>query len=222
MFDRLVLNTTCADKVHTSEAVPCLRTVAFEEINRAVNISGIGPWVPVMDGDFIQDYPTNQLRDGRFVKAPVLIGSNSDEGAYFRGLRGNANVTILNTDQDFKDMVRPVFSDKVKKTTGKSIDELVEELALVYPNIQSVGIPSLAKWPVVINESTPELQYLGLQNRRGNAFGGDATNIAWRRQSNIYWSSHNIPNWSFRFDATPDGIPANVSSAHFLEVSLRV
>lgn len=220
-FDRLVTNTSCAATVGTAKAISCLKGVSFDEINKAVNVSGIGPWVPVMDGDFIQDFPSNQFRDGRFVQVPVLIGSNSDEGAYFRGLRGNANVTILNTDEDFKAMVRPVFSDKVPETTGKTINQLVEELAVAYPNIQSVGIPNLESWPVVITETTPDLKYLGLQNRRGNAFGGDAINIAWRRKSSIFWSDHGIPNWSYRFDATPDGIPANVSSAHFLEASQR-
>lgn len=211
-------NTSCADTVGTSGAVPCLSTLPFDEINNAVNVSRIGPWVPVMDGDFIQDYPSNQFRDGRFVQVPILIGSNTDEGGYFRGLRGNANISILNTDDDFKAMVRPIFADNVKDTTGKSIDELVDELALLYPNIQSVGIPNLQSWPVAIDENTPDLQYTGLQDRRGNALGGDTTNIAWRRKSNIFWSDHGIPNWSYRFDATPDGIPPNVSAAHFLEV----
>lgn len=173
----------------------------------------------MLDGDFIQDYPTNQFREGRFLKVPVLIGSNTDEGAYFRGLGGNAKVKILNSDDDFKEMVRPMLPDNVESTSGKTVDALVEELATVYPNIQSVGIPNLRSWPVVIDENTPDLQYLGLQDRRGNAFGGDVVNIAWRRKSSKVWSDHGIPNWSYRFDATPDGIPPNVSAAHFLEVS---
>lgn len=115
-------------------------------------------------------------------------------------------------------MVRPIFASNVKETSGKTADELIEELAVAYPNIQSVGIPNIKAWPVVIDENTPDLEYLGLQDRRGNALGGDSTNIAWRRKSNIYWSDHGIPNWSYRFNAVPDGIPANVSAAHFLDV----
>lgn len=218
-FDRLVRNTSCAATVGTPEAIPCLQAAPFDEINNAVNKSGISNWAPVLDGDFIQDYPSNQFRDGRFVKVPILIGSNTDEGAYFRGLRGNANVSILNTDDDFRAMVRPAFPEWVERTTGKSVDRLVDELALLYPNVQSVGIPNLQSWPEVIDQDTPGLEYLGLQDRRGNAFGGDSTNIAWRRGSNIYWAKHGIPNWSYRFDARPDGILPNVSAAHFLEVS---
>ncbi|KAF9875156.1 putative lipase 2 protein [Colletotrichum karsti] len=218
-FDRLVANTSCAETVGTPDAIPCLQNVPFEEINNAVNVSGIAHWSPVMDGDFIQDYPTNQFRDGRFVKVPVLIGANTDEGGYFRGLRGNANVSILNTDDDFKTMVRPIFAADVEETSGKTAKQLVEELAAVYPNIQSVGIPNLVAWPEVIDKNNPDVKYWGLQNRRGNAFGGDITNIAWRRRSNMYWSQHGIPNWSYRFDAVPDGIPPNVSAAHFLEIA---
>ena len=222
LFDRLVQNTSCAATVGTSDAIPCLRHVPFEEINHAVNVTGIGPWAPVMDGDFIQDYPTNQFRDGRFVQVPILIGSNSDEGAYFRGIKGNANVDILNTDDDFRAMIAPMFdnNDNVTALTGKTVNQLLEELMLVYPNIQSVGIPSLDSWPLVIDQNTPDLQYLGLQDRRGNSFAGDYLNIASRRSSSIYWSEHGIPNWSYRFDATPDGITPNVSSQHFAEVSL--
>ncbi|CAO2658283.1 Nn.00g060060.m01.CDS01 [Neocucurbitaria sp. VM-36] len=221
LFDRLVQNTSCAGTVGTSDAIPCLRNAPFEEINRAVNVTGIGPWAPVMDGDFIQDYPTNQFRDGRFVQVPILIGSNSDEGAYFRGIKGNANVDILNTNDDFRAMIAPMFdnNDNVTALTGKTMNQLLEELILVYPNIQSVGIPSLESWPQVIDQNTPDLQYLGLQDRRGNSFAGDYLNIASRRTANIYWSGHDIPNWSYRFDATPDGITPNVSAQHFAEVA---
>ncbi|KAF2108077.1 carboxylesterase [Lophiotrema nucula] len=221
VFDRLVNATSCTATVGTAQAIKCLKDVPTEELNHAINATGNTLWAPVFDGDFIQDYPSNQFRDGRFVRVPILIGCNSDEGAYFRGINGNANVTILNTDADFEAMVLPMFdtNDKVLASTGKTVDQLLGEITTSYPNIQSVGIPNLVAWPEVVNQDTPDLQYLGLQDRRGNAFGGDYTNIAWRRSSNIYWSKHQIPNWSYRFDARADGILPNVSAQHFGEVA---
>nr|AJP62555.1 carboxylesterase [Oxya chinensis] len=38
------------------------------------------PWAPVIDGNFIQEYPINKLRTGRYSKVPILVGYTSGEG----------------------------------------------------------------------------------------------------------------------------------------------
>jgi hypothetical protein len=63
-YDNLVRNTSCASLVGTRDSLDCLRNVPLEELNYAINITGVGPWGPVLDGDFIADYAANQLARG--------------------------------------------------------------------------------------------------------------------------------------------------------------
>ena len=41
------------------------------------------PFAPVVDGDFIADYPINLLQRGEIKMAPLLAGSNYDEANFF-------------------------------------------------------------------------------------------------------------------------------------------
>ena len=41
------------------------------------------PFVPVLDGAFLDEMPEDALRNGHFKHAPILLGSNKDEGNYF-------------------------------------------------------------------------------------------------------------------------------------------
>jgi len=60
LYANLTSTTGC-----NSASVPleCLRTLPFEELNSALNITdtwiagtSLGPWISVIDGDFLQDY----------------------------------------------------------------------------------------------------------------------------------------------------------------------
>jgi carboxylesterase type B len=217
-FDSLVKNTSCASTVGTSEAITCLRDAPFEEINTALNVTGIKPWPPVLDYDFVADYPANQIANEKFVHVPVIIGCNTDEGTSFGPGRG-PNDGPVNTDSDFAYAVGNMISPNVTNSTGKSVDEIVGEIAALYPNIQSIGIPSLKSWPVVITNQTEDVESLGLQYRRINALAGDYTFHYARRRSNIAWSDAGLPSYAYRFDVTVNGMPEYVSATHFQEVS---
>lgn len=41
------------------------------------------PFAPIVDGAFLDETPQKSLRDGRFKKTDILMGSNTDEGNYF-------------------------------------------------------------------------------------------------------------------------------------------
>lgn len=43
----------------------------------------IGYFLPVIDGNFSRDYLYNQLSRGEFVKVPVMVGVDTDEGSMF-------------------------------------------------------------------------------------------------------------------------------------------
>lgn len=173
-YDLLVSNTSCASTAAnntSSSSLDCLRALPFAELDAALNGTDATPWAPMLDGDFIADYPTNLLAAGRFPRVPVLIGTNQDEGSAFGVARG-PNDTAVDTDAEMAWAVASVLGAQAPTWAGASADELVREALLLYPDIQAVGIPSLDKFAAIVpgDEVATEL---GLQYRRTAAFFGD-------------------------------------------------
>jgi carboxylesterase type B len=55
----------------SGSALACLRGLSADAFNSSV----VGTsWMPVIDGDFVPDYPTKQLSEGKFVQVPLLLG----------------------------------------------------------------------------------------------------------------------------------------------------
>jgi acetylcholinesterase len=171
-YNILVTNTSCASTVNTSASLDCLRTLPFAEINAALNGTAAAPWPPVLDGDFIADYPSRQTADGRFVHVPILIGSNSDEGTAFGTGRGPGGGGV-NTDAEMAGATAASFGPEAANETGKAVGELVDELLYLYPDIQAVGIPSLQTYPEVILPGSALARLVGAQYRRTGALFGD-------------------------------------------------
>ncbi|UNI14564.1 hypothetical protein JDV02_001181 [Purpureocillium takamizusanense] len=214
-YEKLVRNTSCAPLVGTVRSLDCLRRAPLAELNYALNVSKIGPWPPVLDGDFFQDFPTNQLSNGKFRQVPVLIGSNTDEGTAF----GNPTAVFghpVNSDEDLR---RGLQKRLVSKQTTAEINGLVDELLFLYPNIQSVGIPSLKTWPHVIQPNDSYAKTLGTQYRRNTAIYGDLTIHYMRRRASLAWFKHGLPSYAYRFDVTVNGLPPSIGASHFQEVA---
>lgn len=74
------------DRKKLSETVDCLREkdakVLVENEWGTLGICEF-PFVPVVDGAFLDETPQRSLATGRFKKTDILTGSNSEEGYYF-------------------------------------------------------------------------------------------------------------------------------------------
>ncbi|KAH7342187.1 Alpha/Beta hydrolase protein [Rhexocercosporidium sp. MPI-PUGE-AT-0058] len=210
-YNLLVTNTSCSSTLNSipDTTLSCLRALPFTKLNGALNIPRnrfIFPFAPTIDGDFIATYPSVQLSQGNFVKVPLLIGANSDEGSSFGARYGAPNTTaqflsILNT----VNLISP-------SSTAASI------LAAVYPAIPALGIPSLTTYPD-LGPSSSLVKQFGTQARRLFAYFGDITVIAPRRASSLAWSASNVPSYAYRFDVTVNGIPRSSGATHFQEVA---
>ncbi|RSL44922.1 hypothetical protein CEP54_014488 [Fusarium duplospermum] len=219
VYDALVGNvTSCANLVGKPESLECLRKAPFEEINHALNVSSVGPWPPVLDNDFIADYPANQVANGDFPKIPILVGANSDEGSAFGSGKG-PNGGGVNTDDEMRDAIANIIPADVEVHSGKSVDELVDELMTLYPNDQSVGVPSLGTWSHVIEPNDTFAQALGAQYRRTAALFGDFSMQYQRRRANKAWAKHGLPSYTYRFNVTVNGLPPFTGATHFQEVA---
>ncbi|KAM3542043.1 hypothetical protein ARSEF1564_005075 [Beauveria bassiana] len=135
----LLLNTTgcsCA-----ADVLGCLRRAPTASINQASNIV---PFYPTVDGDFLPDYSIALLQQNRFLKVPLLTGSNRNEGATLTQLR---MTRPFDTDDDFAQFVRASMQ-------GWSIDNsTIQNWARLYQ--EEVDTPSVAGLGAVSPNSEP-------------------------------------------------------------------
>ncbi|THZ34329.1 alpha/beta-hydrolase [Aureobasidium pullulans] len=87
-FDHFASITGCGS---AANRLACIRTLEISALQKG-NVAGTYPgqsmssqytWTPVVDGDFIQDYPLRLYQDGKFVKVPLIVGDVLDEGTIF-------------------------------------------------------------------------------------------------------------------------------------------
>jgi triacylglycerol lipase len=150
----------------------------------------------VVDGDFITASGSSLLQKGKFVKVPILIGTNFDEGTEFAP-QG------INTTAQFTQYVRSVG---VSKQAVRTVERL-------YSNDPTVGIPSTLK-------SIPEraLARLGKQYKRVAAFSGDVYQHAGRRFTTKSWARRHVPVWSYHWNVLVENVSPARGAGHFQEV----
>ncbi|KIL88859.1 lipase 1 [Fusarium avenaceum] len=158
------------------------------------------------------------LENGRFNKVPILIGANTDEGASF-GVGRRPNGGNVDTDDETREAIATIIPPEAEKNTGKTVSELVDELMEVYPNDQSIGIPSLDSWPHIIKPGDPYASQFGAQYRRSAALFGDHLMQYQRRRANKAWDKHGVPSYVYRFNIRPNGQPPHAGVGHFQEVA---
>ncbi|KAF3019399.1 hypothetical protein E8E14_012415 [Neopestalotiopsis sp. 37M] len=203
LYTNLTTSTGCAATNATTSPLECLRSLPFEKLNAALNITdtwisgtGLGPWVAVMDGDFLQDYQSTQIAEGRFVQVPVLYGTNTDEGTAI-GPSG------INTDAEFRAAV----------AEGGPDDATVAAIEVLYPNVPGIGIPAAHALT-----AAEEAAY-GSQWKRVAASFGDVVEHMPRRALVSACARANVTAYSYRFNVMPAGLPAAVGATHYQEVA---
>lgn len=200
IYNELLARSSCANATSPFE---CLQQVPEDKLNTAINSttssfrSTLASFGPYIDGDFIADYGSKQLADGRFVKVPILDGANSDEGSAFSP-RG------INTTEDF-------YRSLVNGTSPVPAD-FAEKVLKAYPDDTSVNV--IAN----LGDTRPGAPY-GAQYRRSASYFGDYAFIAPRRQTCKTWAANSLPAYCYRFNAIPAGLPAEIGVTHFQEVS---
>lgn len=87
-FDRIIQRVGCTAAYGKDTAMSCLRGKDMATL-QALNIAAAFPgrtappnplfyWTPCVDGDFIQDLPYVLFETGRFLKVPVMFGTDTD------------------------------------------------------------------------------------------------------------------------------------------------
>lgn len=100
---RLASTLGCDGNLSDAEVVQCLRLVNAHVFfqNEFSVVKGIVqfPFLPVIDGFFLTESPSEYLRRGRFKKTPLLLGSNANEGTWFLVYEDTENFSIHENKQ---------------------------------------------------------------------------------------------------------------------------
>ena len=115
-YQALLAAANCTDALNT---LACLRAAPFEALDTTfAKLS----FLPVVDGTLIPEFNSVALSKGNFVKVPLLIGSNTDEGKLFAGYG-------VNTTAEFRTFIETAFY--LRTTSTGTVDYLLE--AYPYP-----------------------------------------------------------------------------------------
>lgn len=177
-----------------TDQLACLRSLSSSALF-AARPSQV--WNPIVDGDFLTAYPSTLMDEGKFIKIPLLIGANSDEGVSF-SVHGLDNSTAI---------FNSLMSWRSYALTPASIRTLLE----LYPNDPAEEPP----YGRMGNDTYPKY---GLEWRRDAAIGGDIVIIGQRRKMCEYYTRAGKDVWSYRFDTPFWNASAPVSVPHFVNV----
>ena len=87
-FDRIVHSVGCDTYGYSNDVMSCLRGKSMSTL-QALNIAAAFPgrtsppnplfyWTPCVDGDLVEDLPYVLFETGRFIKVPVMFGTDTD------------------------------------------------------------------------------------------------------------------------------------------------
>lgn len=191
--------------LHLRSVLECLRNLPLENLSAALNItdtavysgSGLGPWLTVVDGDFLQDGPSESLAAGHFnSNVTIMYTTLTDEASVF--LFGPA----INTDKDFAAAIATAGADH----------ETVEAILSLYPNNNALGLPAGYNPPA--NDTT-----YGLQYKRAVAFFTDAVETSSRRLTVDTWAAAGAIAYSGRLNLIPLGANPALGAHHAAELA---
>lgn len=194
-YQTLLAAANCTD---AHDTVACLRCAPFEVLNATFAKL---PFLAVVDGTLIPEYNSIALAKGNFVKVPLLIGTNTDEGKLFAGYG-------VNTTAEFRTFIET--ATYLRTTNKETVDLLLD--AYPYPGLNSTHGQS-------DDTFEPPSPY-GAQFARVARYIGDAMFTAGRRYTCEIWAENGLPCYSYRFNTIPaDTDVITLGATHFEEVA---
>ena len=191
-YDTIVQKTNCSG---AADSLACLRAAPLEAIYETEAAVGAS-WAPVIDGDFIRDYPPVELVAGNVARVPIILGGNSDEGLFVQTLLP----FVPNTTAQLGNLLSELFPTLPNDT--------VNALLAAYPEgapAPPYSLPASFPWCDSLIATTN--LSCGAQYRRSAAILGDWFSHSSRRFMASQWARLNLTAYSFRFDTDPTSVP---------------
>ncbi|CAO2652541.1 Nn.00g008240.m01.CDS01 [Neocucurbitaria sp. VM-36] len=199
-FEAIATAANCSTSL---DSLNCLRSTSSELLNEIFNRFG---WNPVVDGELIPDTNSKMLNRGAFVKVPLLIGANTNEGTVM--VPGFSRINANDTE-DFYNAVRYTnLGVQISNGTLRRLDELYTDAA---SKKSDSGLGTVL--------SNPGYPY-GTQYAKTSLYLGDYLFTAPRRITSQAWAKSGVASYSYRFGVTPAGQSAEtIGATHFAEVA---
>jgi acetylcholinesterase len=190
MYDNLTATVGCSN---SKDSLQCLREVPYDAI-APYGYRGL-EWFHAIDGSFIPRSGQESLRQGKFAKIPIIVGTNTDEGFGVNGVNTNEQA------------IEQLLTSKRWNINVAEARRLLE----LYPNDPTLGEPY--GWG---NRTWPEN---GLQWKRYQSIASDLTMVAPRRLLAESMSQSVKQVYSYRWDAPKyNNTPNSIGINHFSEV----
>ncbi|KAL9088877.1 MAG: hypothetical protein Q9159_002840 [Coniocarpon cinnabarinum] len=201
--ENLTRTVGCPTTWTNPASLVCLRSISPEQL---FNSRYTVVWNPIVDGNFLTDYPSNLAARGQFVHVPLLTGANTDEGISF-------DVSTANGANTTQDLFNALTYWRNYALTPPSINTILD----LYPDIPSIDPPYADT-----TNNTYASASRGTEYRRGAAIGGDIVIIGQRRKTAQEFVNGSVSDvYSYRFD-TPywnaSAIQTPVAVYHFVNV----
>lgn len=201
-YDNLVNRLGCASS-DSAASLACLRSKSQKEIaDKDSDIpypgSSTAPiymWSPVIDGDFVTDYPYSAFKTGKFTRnIPVIFGDDTNGGAGFAPSR----ISSLKDSNQF-------IKDNFPAITAGQLDTLNK----LYPNPQASSCPSMGCWRGQAGSVYGEMRYMCPGLYLNDAF--DHYNDRYQKGTS---------SWAYRWNVEDkDQIAAGLGVPHIVELN---
>ncbi|CEI63491.1 unnamed protein product [Fusarium venenatum] len=187
--------------LNSTQPLVCLREVPADILRQAGQ--KLPPRITV-DGDMVGNLSA-QLRQGRFVRVPLMIGTTRNECTTF--VQEEVREPI-----DTEEALRQFIGTSLGKQgiSNKSIQRWSELYQDEIDNPSEGGLGTVLP--------NPGSQY-GSQYGKATLWLGDMMFATNRRLSNRAWANYRVPSYSFLFDTvTAPMDPETLGAAHFQEM----
>ncbi|KAH7462825.1 hypothetical protein FOMA001_g18296 [Fusarium oxysporum f. sp. matthiolae] len=194
-----ITKTICPE---ATDKLACLRKADFETLNNAINATLSLPFAaivygPVVDGDIVARPRLEQLRDGSFVKVPLLLGTNNDEAGYYTPLG-------INTENELHEVL-------VTQTVGLNFTQATEIMSQY-----KYSDPDLVS-PEVLNAELNTT--VGILYKRANTILTDVVFKAPTHYGAQLWQKHSSNIYVYNANTTISVGPNYFGSAHGFELA---
>ncbi|KAK6331980.1 hypothetical protein TWF718_002517 [Orbilia javanica] len=200
-YDYILSQTGCSEAM---DSLDCLRSVPIATLNAAINSTSGQFTSPTVDGEFVSGLASENLKWGRFVKVPAVIGGTTDEGAGY-----SRRVAKVDTEAELRAVLAGTAAGLLKPNMLNTLLDLYDI---------TVSIPSPSTFSPAYPNDLGTINH-GLQYHRLSAILGDLTFILGKRNYAQRLAQHNVPVWSFRSNVLPNGYANWSGAVHTTDVN---
>lgn len=213
-FDNITSFVNCTQ---AQDVIACLRSVPYDLLFAAGgNIStAVSSWQPIIDGNLISGFPSQLLKQRKYVNVPILAGANTDEGVSFGPGGINTEDELIaalygmllqSEPAKFLCLLMIIFA--AATSLGFARNSTLKNLSSLYSSDPADGAPfGTGDLPSEKN---------GTLDKKADAIYGDIMMIGTRRNLVEVYSNTTMA-WSYRFDHLPEYLTPQEGVAHFVE-----